>query len=443
MGKDDTRRLIPRTDRLLAHPELQGLRGRLGETVIRSIIQEIQDQARSGELAPEDVEPEILAAVASREATSLRPVLNATGVIVHTNLGRAPLSKSAREALLTAAGYVDVEMDLPSGMRSRRGAGVRQALLRACPSAEDALAVNNGAAALLLATSVLAGTREVVISRGELVEIGAGFRLPELIESAGARLREVGATNRTHVGDYKSAMGEQTGCLLKVHPSNFQITGFTSGVSVSELRSLADEHHVPLVVDLGSGLLSPDPVLPVEPDVASALTAGADVVIVSGDKLLGGPQSGILLGRAEIIARMARHPLARALRMDKLALAALEATVSGEVTPVTAALHADPGRLRERTEALAEAVACVVVEHDGRVGGGGAPGVLLPGWAVRLPESAARSLRTGSPAVLPRVHRGACLVDLRCIPEDDDERLAAAVRAALAQAGEALGTGGS
>ena len=443
MGQDDPRRLIPRTDRLLARAELRHARGRLGDDVIRSIVRGIQDQARSGQLAPEDVEAKVLAAVSSRAATSLRPVLNATGVIVHTNLGRAPLSESARRALLTAAGYVDVEMDLTSGTRARRGAGARQALMRACPAAEDALVVNNGAAALLLATTVLAGTGEVVISRGELVEIGAGFRLPELIESTGARLREVGTTNRTHLHDYESAMGEQTGCLLKVHPSNFRVTGFSSGVGISQLRSLADEHRVPLVVDLGSGLLAPDPVLPDEPDVASALVSGADVVIASGDKLLGGPQAGLLLGRAEVIARLARHPLARALRADKLALAALEATVSGEAPPVTAALHADPVRLRERTEALAEAVGFAIVEHDGRVGGGGAPGVPLPGWAVRLPEGAARLLRTGDPAVLPRVHGGACLLDLRCIPEDEDERLADAVRAALAHIGAPLGTGGS
>jgi len=406
-------------------------------------VQQVQDQARSGELAPEDVEPQVVAAVSSRAATSLRPVLNATGVIVHTNLGRAPLSESARAALLTAAGYVDVEMDLASGTRSRRGTGTRQALLQACPAAEDALVVNNGAAALLLATTALAGTGEVVISRGELVEIGAGFRLPELIQSTGARLREVGTTNRTHLRDYESAIGELTGCLLKVHPSNFRISGFTSGVGISDLRSLADQHHVPLVVDLGSGLLAPDPVLPEEPDIAGALDSGADVVIASGDKLLGGPQAGLLLGRAEVIARLARHPLARALRADKLALAALEATVSGEAPPVAAALHADPVRLRRRTEALAEAVGGAVVEHDGRVGGGGAPGVPLPGWAVRLPEAAARLLRTGSPAVLPRVHGGACLVDLRCIPEADDERLADAVRAALAHAGGLPGTEGN
>ncbi|TJY71365.1 L-seryl-tRNA(Sec) selenium transferase [Arthrobacter sp. CAU 1506] len=433
MGQDDPRRHIPRTDQLLAHPGLRHARGRLGDDVIRSTVRDVQEQARRGDLAPGDVEASVLAALASRTASSLRPVLNATGVIVHTNLGRAPLSGSAREALLDAAGYVDVEMDLPTGARSRRGAGARRALLAACPAAEEALVVNNGAAALVLATTALAGTGEVVISRGELVEIGAGFRLPELIESTGARLREVGTTNRTHLADYAAAIGTETGCLLKVHPSNFRVSGFTSGVGIGELRSLADEHQVPLVVDLGSGLLAPDPTLPGEPDITGALAAGADVVIASGDKLLGGPQAGLVLGRADAMARLARHPLARAVRADKLTLAALEATVVGGQTPVAAALHSDPVRLRERTERLAAATGGRMVEHDGRVGGGGAPGVPLPGWAVQLPEPAARRLRTGDPVVLPRVHGGACLVDLRCVPEADDERLAAAVRSALAQ----------
>lgn len=442
MGQDDPRRRIPRTDRLLEHPQLLTAQERLGADVIRSIVHQTQALARNGELAPEDVEDAVLAAVAAWAATSLRPVLNATGIIVHTNLGRAPLSDSARRALLTAAGYVDVEMDLASGQRSRRGAGARQALLGACPAAEDALVVNNGAAALLLATTALAGTGEVIVSRGELVEIGAGFRLPELIESTGARLREVGTTNRTHTSDYEAAISRQTGCLLKVHPSNFRISGFTSGVDVGQLRTLADEHRVPLVVDLGSGLLVPDPLLPEEPDISAALEAGADVVIASGDKLLGGPQAGLLLGRAEVISMLVRHPLARALRADKLSLAALEATLSGETAPVSAALHADPVRLRERTEELGRAVGCAVIEHDGRVGGGGAPGVPLPGWAVRLPEGTALKLRTGNPAVLPRVHGGACLVDLRCIPQSQDARLAEAVRSALDGAAQSHEPGG-
>ncbi|GAA4284155.1 L-seryl-tRNA(Sec) selenium transferase [Brevibacterium daeguense] len=432
MTRDEPRRRIPRTDQLLAQPDVQREHGRLSEGRIRRIVQEAQEQARRGELAPEDVAEAVINTISVTDAASLRPVLNATGVVVHTNLGRAPLSDAARAALLAAAGYVDVELDLATGQRSRRGAAAREALLAVCPGAEDALIVNNGAAALVLATTALAGTGEVVISRGELIEIGAGFRLPDLIASTGSRLREVGTTNRTHLNDYADALGPDTGCLLKVHPSNFRISGFTSGVDIGRLRGLAAEHGVPLVVDLGSGLPNRDLLLPDEPDLSGALSAGADVVIASGDKLLGGPQAGLLLGRAEVIARLARHPLARAVRADKLTLAALEATLAGGPTPVAEALHADPDRLRERAERLAAAVGGELVQHDGRVGGGGAPEVPLPGWAVRLPAAVARPLRVGDPAVLPRVHGGACLLDLRCIPEGEDERLLTALHSAIA-----------
>jgi L-seryl-tRNA(Ser) seleniumtransferase len=365
----------------------------------------------------------------------LRPVLNATGVVVHTNLGRAPLSAAAVDAMISASGYVDVELDLATGTRSQRGVAARAALLAVCPAAEDALVVNNGAAALVLATTALAAGHEVVVSRGELIEIGAGFRLPDLIASTGARLREVGTTNRTHLKDYADALGPQTGCVLKVHPSNFRVEGFTSAVALSELRNLTEAHGVPLVADLGSGLLAPDPLLPDEPDAATWLANGADVVTASGDKLLGGPQAGVALGRADAVARMARHPLARAVRADKLTLAALEATVCGGTAPVMQALHADPEHLRDRAERLAAAVGAAVVAHDGRVGGGGAPGVPLPGWAVRLPEATAALLRTGDPAVMARVHDGACLLDPRCVPDADDDRLLAAVRTALAALG--------
>jgi L-seryl-tRNA(Ser) seleniumtransferase len=350
---------------------------------------------------------------------------------VHTNLGRAPLSAGAVEALIAASGYVDVELDLATGTRSKRGVALREALLNACPAAEEALVVNNGAAALVLATTALAAGKEVVVSRGELIEIGAGFRLPDLIASTGARLREVGTTNRTHLKDYEAAMGPDTGCVLKVHQSNFRVQGFTAAATLTELHTLTAANQIPLIADLGSGLLAPDPRLPDEPDAAAALAEGADVVTASGDKLLGGPQAGIVLGRAEVVTRMARHPLARAVRVDKLTLAALEATVRAGESPMVAALHADPAGLWGRAEKLAAAVGATVVAHDGRVGGGGAPGVPLPGWAVRLPESAAVGLRAGDPAVLPRVHDGACLVDLRCIPEADDDRLLAAVRQAL------------
>jgi L-seryl-tRNA(Ser) seleniumtransferase len=295
------------------------------------------------------------------------------------------------------------------------------------------LIVNNGAAALVLATTALAGGRQVVISRGELIEIGAGFRLPELIASTGAALREVGSTNRTHLRDYADAIGPQTGCVLKVHPSNFRVTGFTSEVDLTELHRLTERHDVPLIADIGSGLLSHDRLLPDEPDLSSTLAAGADLVIASGDKLLGGPQAGLILGRQELITRLAGHPLARAVRADKLALAAIEATLRGPEPPTSTYLHADPDHLRQRAQRLADAVGATAVRHFGRVGGGGAPGVDLPGWAVRLPEAVAPLLRAGDPAVLPRIHAGDCLVDVRCVPQSEDATLLIAVQTALAE----------
>ncbi|MFC9981392.1 L-seryl-tRNA(Sec) selenium transferase [Gordonia sp. NPDC127522] len=429
----DPRRRIPRTDALLALPAVSAARARLGDNAIRHIIRQTQDAARRGETLPDDVERIVVESVSASYASSSRPVLNATGVVVHTNLGRAPLSPAALDAVGAASGYVDVELDLESGTRSKRGAATRAALLRACPAAEDALMVNNGAAALVLATTALAAGRAVVISRGEMIEIGAGFRLTELIASTGARLHEVGTTNRTHARDYADALtdDDDVGAILKVHPSNFRVEGFTSETSLSELRDLARAHGVPVVADIGSGLLQPDPLLPDEPDAATSLESGADLVIASGDKLLGGPQAGLLLGDAALVQRLAKHPLARAVRADKLALAAMEATVGGPRPPVWEYLHADSDRLRMRTESVGAAVGFPVVAHDGRVGGGGAPGVPLPGWAVRLPVATAARLRLGDPAVLPRVHDDACLVDLRCVPEADDAQVLAAIRQAL------------
>ena len=426
----DPRRRIPRTDHLLAHPDVAAAAQVLSEHVVRGIVRGAQERARRGEIAAEAVLEEIRSALGGRPAGSLRPVLNATGVIVHTNLGRAPLSPAARAALQDAAGYTDVEFDLAAGVRSRRGAGARAALLAACPEAEDALIVNNGAAALALATTALAGTDEVILSRGELIEIGAGFRLPELITSTGARLREVGTTNRTHLADYTAALGPATGCVLRVHTSNYRVIGFTSEVEIAELAGPCREAGVPLVADLGSGLLEPEPRLPAEPAAAAALRDGADLVIASGDKLLGGPQAGILLGRAEIIARLARHPLARAMRADKLTLAALEATLRGPVPPVLEALRLDPDALRERTAALADRLGGRLVAHEGRVGGGGGAEVPLPGWALALDPALAAPLRTGDPAVVATVRDDCCLLDLRCVPAEEDARLEAAVRTA-------------
>ena len=422
----DPRRAIPSTDRLLALPEVQAASTRLAPHVIRRIITDVQNDARHGELAPDVVAATVISRLEVLRPTRLSPVLNATGVVIHTNLGRAPLSEAARQALLTAAGYVDLELDLRDGKRSKRGMWTKAALLSAVPDAEDALVVNNGAAALSLATttlSVAAGRPEVVISRGELVEIGAGFRLPDLITSTGVELAEVGATNRTNVDDYRSAIREDTGAILKVHPSNYWIGGFNSTVETKDLAKLAHDHDLPLIVDVGSGLAEPDAVLPAEPTMSAALRDGADVVIASGDKLLGGPQAGILLGKTEIIEQLAKHPLARAFRADKFTLAALEATLNAPTTPVHEALHADPGALYERSARIATVLGAEVVAHDGRVGGGGGAGVPLPGWAISLPETYARRLRTGSPAILPRVADGRCLVDLRCVPADQDEVL--------------------
>ena len=438
MVDPDPRRSIPRTDHLLALPEVIAAGEHLNQATIKAIISEVQTAARTGEIPVAEVAPTIVSSLASRSASSLTPVLNATGILVHTNLGRAPLSPAATQAITEAAGYVDVEMDLGTGKRSKRGTGAKAALLRACPAAEDALVVNNGAAALLLAVTALRGRSararscpgdpgEIIISRGELIEIGAGFRLTDLMTTTGASLREVGTTNRTHLADYADAISDDTSCLLKVHTSNFRVEGFTSSVEVADLHRLSEEHELPLIVDLGSGLFTPDPALPDEPDIDTALRAGADLVIVSGDKLLGGPQAGLILGSAEAVQTLAKHPLARALRTDKLTLAALEATITHAANPINDALHIDPDRLRQRTEELAEAVGATVVEHDGRVGGGGAPGVPLPGWAVELPETFAEPLRLGEPAIVARVHQGRCLIDLRCVPESDDRRVADAI----------------
>jgi L-seryl-tRNA(Sec) selenium transferase len=421
----DARRHVPRTDTLLADPRLAAAERVLGRALVKSAIAEAQQRARAGEIEPDRVAEHAVAALPAT-ASSLRPVINATGVVVHTNLGRAPLSRAALDAVVAAAGTTDVEFDLVTGRRARRGRGALAALARAVPAAGGVHVVNNNAAALLLTALALAPGKEIVLSRGELVEIGDGFRIPELLASTGSRLREVGTTNRTSLRDYAEAIGPETGFVLKVHPSNFHVTGFTSAVSVAELADLG----APLVADIGSGLLAPHPLLPDEPDATSMLRDGADLVTASGDKLLGGPQAGLLLGDAELIERLRRHPAARALRVDKLTLAALEATLTGPPPPVAQALVADAARLRARAERLAaqlpgaEAIGCVAA-----VGGGGAPGVELPSAAVSLPESYAAALRAGRPPVVGRLEAGRCLLDLRTVAPEDDQLLVAAVRA--------------
>lgn len=419
----DPRRSVPRTDDVLADPMIVAACRQLGPDIVRTVVHATQHRVRQGDVAPEDTIDVVVASLPA-SGTTLRPVINATGVVVHTNLGRAPLSISATDALVRAAGYVDVEFDLHDGVRARRGLGLLEALRAAVPDADDVLAVNNGAAALVLATTALGAGREMVISRGEMVEIGDGFRLPELIESTGTRLREVGTTNRVTVDDYRGAISEHTAAILKVHPSNFRVDGFASSVPIAQLADIG----VPVVADIGSGLLSPDRLLPQEPDARTTLRAGATLVTCSCDKLLGGPQAGLVLGSRDVVDRLRRHPLARAMRIDKTTVAALEATVRAGHSPVQTYLRVDT---EIRTRRLAARFGLDVVRSTGAIGGGGGAGVELPGWALALPEQACASLRTGDPAIVARIERKRCLIDLRCVPPADDELVATALAAAL------------
>jgi len=420
---------VPRTDVVLADARLVAAAHRLGAPIVKAVVVEVLERVRRGAVSA-DAAADIAVASLPAAATTLRRVLNATGVVVHTNLGRSPLSPAAVHAVALAAGYVDVEYDVESGHRARRGRGALDALAAALPDAEAVHVVNNAAAALVLVATALAAGRDIIVSRGELIEIGDGFRLPDILTASGARLVEVGTTNRTSSTDYRAAITDQSAFILKVHPSNFVVTGFTTEATVSELTGAG----VPVVVDTGSGLLRPHPLLLNEPDATTALRAGADLVIASGDKLLGGPQAGLIVGRADLVERVRRHPLARALRIDKLRLAALEATLRDPRTPIDDALSAEPDTLFQRCRALADemgaaGIAVDVVPSVGVVGGGGAPGVGLPGWAVSLPESYAASLRRGEPCVVGRVEDGRCLVDPRCVSPEEDALILKAVLA--------------
>ncbi len=409
---------------MLADPRLAAAQERLGRGLVKAAVAHAQRQVREGLADPDDA---VAAARAVLPATAggLNRVINATGVLVHTNLGRAPLSAAAVAAVAAAGGYTDVEFDLADGRRARRGRTALAALARAVPEAGAVHVVNNNAAALVLAATALAAGREIVISRGELVEIGDGFRLPELLESAHGRLREVGTTHRTTLRDYQNACGPDTGFILTVHPSNYRIEGFTSEVSIKELTTIGP----PVVADIGSGLLRPEPLLPGEPDAGSALRQGAALVTASGDKLLGGPQAGLLLGEEELVERLRRHPLARALRVDKLTLAALEATLRGPRPPVHRSLHTSVGELRERAERLARRLGgrAEAVPTIARVGGGGAPGVELPSAGIAVEEDLAPRLRSHDPAVIGRITGGRLVLDLRAVEPGQDEIIAAAV----------------
>ncbi len=431
----DARRQVPSTDVVLADPRLADAQGRLGRTLVRDAVHRAQQQARDGKIGPAEVADAAVAELPAL-ASTLTPVLNATGILLHTNLGRAPLSAAARDALATAAGCTDLEYDLATGQRGKRGAAMLAALARAVPEAQAVHVVNNNAAALVLAATALASGREIVVSRGELIEIGDGFRLPELLASTGAVIREVGTTNRTTVADYAEAIGPATGFVLKVHPSNYKITGFTASAPIAGLAGL----DAPVIGDIGSGLLTAHPALPDEPDASTWLRDGAALVTASADKLLGGPQAGLLLGRADLVARLARHPLARALRVDKLTVAALEATLAGPRPPVQRALRASG--LADRAQRVAGVLAdrglrAWPVPTQAAVGGGGAPGLPLASAAISVPAELAAPLRSGRqvragthPAVVGRVSDGRLLLDLFAIDPDDDDVLAAAVLAA-------------
>jgi L-seryl-tRNA(Ser) seleniumtransferase len=375
----------------------------------------------------------VLEELARSRRASLRRVLNATGVLVHTNLGRAPLSDAALARVReVGSGYSNLEYDLASGERGSRQDHLAP-LLGRLTGAEAALVVNNNAAAVLLALAALAEGREVVVSRGELIEIGDGFRIPDVLARSGARLVEVGTTNRTRALDYERAIRPETALLLRVHQSNFRVLGFTERPSLEELATVAAKAGLPLVDDLGSGALVG---IGDEPTPAESLRAGADIVCFSGDKLLGGPQAGIVLGRAELVERLRRHPLQRALRADKLTLAALEGTLlaaldpgSGEI-PVLRMLHEPVERVRERAARLAELVGGEVEDTVARVGGGALPLAELPSAACAVEEELAERLRVGEPPVVGVVRDGRTLLDCRTLTDTDVEEVAAAVHAA-------------
>ena len=427
---------LPQIDVLLRHDVVTDAAEQHGQRAVTAAIRTAVDRARErvleGDAAPsEDVlVDDAVRALERRDAARLERVVNATGVVLHTNLGRAPLSGAARQAVQDAAGYTTLEYDLETGGRGSRTAHLGEVAAELCGT-EGATVVNNGAAALVLVLAALAPGREVVVSRGELIEIGGSYRLPDMMAAAGARLVEVGTTNRTRLADYRAAITDATALLLKVHRSNYEVIGFTEEAPPAALAQLGRDVGLPFVHDLGSGLLRDvrEGPLASEPSVAASVRAGADLVIVSGDKLLGGPQAGIIAGRGDLVLRCTRHPFARAMRVDKLQRAALEATFQSHRradvpmdVPTVAMLHADPNVLRERAAWMAEQLApgATAEPVDGVVGGGSLPGVALPSWAVALatPDASglAAALRLGEVPVIARVEGERVLLDLRTVP---------------------------
>jgi L-seryl-tRNA(Ser) seleniumtransferase len=453
-------RELPSVDEVLARPAVRALAERVGraatKAAVRAAIAEARERLRAGGASEGEPVPDarILELGAAEAAPRLRPVINASGVVLHTNLGRAPLHPEAvARVAAIAAGYSNLELDLASGRRGHRSAHV-EPLLRELFAAEAAHVVNNCAGATLLALAALGKGGAAVVSRGELVEIGGGFRVPEILAQSGCRLVEVGTTNRTRVPDYAAALEANPGAMiLRVHRSNFALVGFTQTPPLPALAALAREKKALLLHDLGSGAL--DPGLG-EATAAQSLRDGADLVLVSGDKLLGGPQAGILLGRKDLVEKCRKHPLSRALRADRMLLAALEATLrlyrdgrSAEL-PALRAIKASPADLRQRATRLAlelqeKGIACSVVECEGRVGGGSLPQARLEGAGVALEGEAAAlldALREGDPPVLALVRDGRAVLDVRCVTDTAElaEAVARASVRATAEKGDKLGS---
>ena len=425
---------LPSVDELAADERLASTGPRvLVIAAVRSALARAREEIQAG-ADPGDLVGRVEVELSAARGPRLRRAINATGVIVHTNLGRAPLAQEALERVTAVArGYSNLEYDLGAGGRGSRQDHVAP-ILRRLTGAEAALVVNNNAAAVLLALAALAEGREVLVSRGELIEIGDGFRIPDVLARSGAHLHEVGTTNRTRAADYERAIGPETALLLRVHQSNFRVVGFTEQPRLAELVRVGRAHGIPVVDDLGSGVLVE---LEDEPSARDALAAGADLVCFSGDKLLGGPQAGIVVGRGELVERLRRHPLQRALRADKLTLAALEATLALYLDPERAAreipvlqMLAEPAEaVRARAEQLAGLVGGDVEQTVGRVGGGALPLAELPGFACSVEEELAARLREADPPVVALVRDGRCLLDCRTIAAAEVEEVARAVTA--------------
>jgi len=446
----DPRRALPSVDAILRAGRPSEIERERFAKAAREVLARARADRASGDAAT--FAAETRAALAERERLTLRTVINATGVVLQTNLGRAPLSPRAIAAIAAAAGAVSVEYDLVAGKRGERH-GHAARLLADLASAEDAVVVNNNAAAVLLALAALASRKEVIVARGELVEIGGGFRIPDVLRRSGAKLVEVGTTNRTYARDYASAINEKTGAILRVHASNFKITGFVARAEGRELAALAREHNVAFIHDLGSGTFLDTSRfgLGKELTIGEAVRDGADVVTFSGDKLLGGPQAGIAVGRVERIAALRTHPLMRALRPDKLTIAALLATletyrdgVAEKELPVWRMIAASPPAIATRARALAAVLASAgipaeTIEVRSTVGGGSLPEETQPSFAVAIGGASAtrlaQALRSADPPVVARIVEERVALDLRSVLPEDDEVLARAVTGALAKGG--------